>query len=72
MSMRGLEYQDPGAVNGFEIDTKGLTAHEVPSTSGPKVMFVGDQCAATESPAAAARSPSPDVVLVSESDPIAT
>jgi hypothetical protein len=68
--MRDQEYQEPGAENCFEIDTKRLTAHKLPSTQGPAVMIVDGQCAAAASPSAAAGSPSPDVILVSESDPM--
>jgi hypothetical protein len=33
--MRDREYQEPGAENRFEIDTKGLNTHELPTTPGP-------------------------------------
>jgi hypothetical protein len=68
--MRDQEDQEHGVENHFEIDTKSLTAHELPSTPGPEVMVVHGQSAAAASPGAGAGSPSPDVILVSENDPM--
>jgi hypothetical protein len=61
---------EPGAESRFEIDTAGLTAHELPSTPRPQVRVVDCQSAAAAPPGAAARSPSAGVILVSESDPM--
>ncbi len=68
--MRDQENQESSEKNSFEIDTRGLTAHELPSTLGTEVMVGGGQSAAAASPVAAAGSPSPEVILVSESDPM--
>jgi hypothetical protein len=68
--MRDQEHQEPSAENCFEIDTNGLTAHELPSTPAVEVIVVDGRCAAAASPGAAAGSPGPDVILVSESDPM--
>jgi hypothetical protein len=67
--MRDQENQEPSPENRFEVDMKDLEAHELPSAPGAVVMVVDGQCAAA-SPGGAVGSPSPDMILVSESDPM--
>jgi hypothetical protein len=68
--MRAKQNHGPGTEGPFVIDTKDLTAHELPSTSGPQVTVVGHQAEAAASPGAAARSASSGVIVGSESDPM--
>jgi hypothetical protein len=64
------EIQKAGAEHRAEVDTKGLTTHELQSTPGPEVFLVDSRCAAIESPGAAVGLAGPEVIVVSAGEPI--